>query len=471
MTRLRRTRRALAKARRPSTSARLDPGSLLDFVAKLQPRYEPPKHLAPLADVLERAPDGGLRVVVSVPPRFGKTELILASFIWHLLQRPHLQFMYLSYGGRLAHSKSGKARLLARQAGVQLDESTQSKAEWLTPEGGGLRASGMNQAVTGQGADVLVIDDPHRNRLDAESAVKRDQAWDLYTGTAETRLEPNGSVIICQQRWHEDDVAGRALATGEFIEINLAAIDESTGSSLWPSRWPVKNLHRIRKLVGEYNWVSQYQGRPMRRGGKVFADVQLTDAKPTEGIFVIGLDLAHTARTSSDWSAAVVMCREPSGRITVVDVEHAQERLAGVRRDGKLVEPGFNRRIARLMRLYPGARVVWKIGGKEDVIAELMAELKESPVPIETVPSVTNKYVNASAFATAWNDGDVFVLNAEWTERYVKQHISFTGNDGEEDDLVDASVAAFDQVNVGPAPHVDYGGGERRTAGLRGRYT
>lgn len=471
--RLRRTRRALAKLRRPSTNARIDPGPLLDFVPKLQPRYERPDHLAPLADILERAPKGGIRAVISVPPRMGKTELVLASIVKHLLRMPWLGFMYLSYGGRLAQSKSAKARTLARYAGVQLDESSSSKAEWLTPEGGGLRASGIEQSVIGHGADVIIVDDPHQNRLEAESKVKRDNVWDLYTSTVESRIEPDGSIIVCQQRWHEDDLAGRCLRTGEFVEVNLPAIWPN-GQPLWGKRWPVEKLLRRRKIIGEYDWVSQYEGKPMPVGGKTFADAILTDRVPTEGVYVIGVDLAHTARSSSDWSAAVVMCLETTSdgrtRITVVDVEYAQERLTTVRRDGS-VAPGFNRRIAVLQSKYPGARTVWRIGGKEDVIAELMAGLRDSPVPIEVVPAITIKWVAAQPYAASWNVGEVYVLRAPWTETFVRQHLAFTGKDGDEDDLVDAGIAAFDELAASGPARIDLGG-ERPTAGLkRERYT
>lgn len=425
-------------------------------------------HLAPLAEVLERAPEGGLRVVVSVPPRSGKTELFMTAFVWWLLQRPWLQFMYLTYGGRLAASKSGKARQLAQQAGVQLNESSRAKNEWLTAEGGAVRASGIDQSVTGEGADVIIIDDPHKNRLEAESAAKRENVWDLITGTAETRLTPNGSMIICQQRWHEDDAAGRALKSGEFTEINLQAI-RPDGQPLVPW-WPLETLMRKRRLIGEYNWASQYEGKPKPRGGRLFYDVVLCDElPPVLGPVAIGVDLAHTARTKSDWSVAVAMMLSlVDGLIYVLDVRRRQCRLTDVIRDEEIVDFGFCRDIAELQSAYPGARTVMHIGGKEDVVLELMGALKESPVHIEAIPASTDKWLRHQGYGAAWNRGEVVVPRGEgWANPFVTEHTGFSGDRGDRDDQIDAAGSAYIALTEGGPSIPEPGGGGRVTDSLR----
>lgn len=467
---IRRTRAAVAKARRrPHTESGGDPGPILEAVAKFQPRFMVPYWVAPLADVLERAPDGRLRVVVSLPPRSGKTELFLAAFVVWLLRRPWLQFIYLTYGGKLAESKAGKALALAREQGVDLDPTSQAKKQWLTTQHGGLRASGIDQAVTGEGADVLIIDDPHKNRLDAESKAKRDNVWDLITGTAETRLTPNGSIIICQQRWHEDDAAGRALATGEFTEINIPAINEK-GESFAPELWPVESLLRKKRIIGPYNWASQYEGRPAPRGGRLFFDVVLTSTLPTTGVVAIGVDLAHTARTKSDWCVAVAMLKADDGRCYVLDLRRRQARLADVVRNDKIVERGFARDIAELQARFPGARTVMHIGGKEDVILELMGALKDSPVQIEAIPATTDKWIRHQGYGAAWNRGEIVVPDAPWATSFVSEHRGFSGDEGDEDDQVDAGGSAFTALSEGEGHVPEAGGQERVTAGLkRGR--
>src|SRR3990167_5937023 len=353
--------------RQPSTNARLEPGSLMDYVPRLIAGYERPEHLAAFVSLLERAAHGGLRAVCTMPPRFGKTETAIAAVPWHLSRDPSLQFMYLSYGERLSFSKSKRARGLVAAAGIRLSDESNSAHEWLTPEGGGMRAGGIQQSVIGHGADVILLDDAHRNRAEAESKIGRDKAWDTYTSTVESRLEPDGSVLIFMQRWHDDDVAGRALRTGEFEHVNIAAIVE--GRSSWPSRWSLAQLERRRRIVGEYDWVSQYEGRPKTRGGAVFFDAVLRDDMPSTGAVVIGVDLAYTARTSADWSVAVAM------RLTgyhdgdrafpicsPIAIRRRQAKLHDVVRDGVVIETGFARDIAELQGRFPGAPTVMHVG-------------------------------------------------------------------------------------------------------------
>ncbi len=140
--------------------------SLLDYVPQLHPTYQRPEHLRIFASILERAAKGNLRCVVTMPPRWGKTELALTSVPWHLSQAPETQFMYLSYGERLSFSKSKRARMLCREAGIRLSDESNSAHEWLTPEGGGMRSGGIQQSVIGHGADIILLDDAHRNRAD-----------------------------------------------------------------------------------------------------------------------------------------------------------------------------------------------------------------------------------------------------------------------------------------------------------------
>jgi phage terminase large subunit-like protein len=290
--------------------------------------------------------------------------------------------------------------------------------------------------------------------------------WDLVTGTAETRLEPDGSIIICQQRWHEDDAAGRALATGEFMHINLKAIGDD-GSALW-HRWPVEELERKKKIVGPYNWASQYEGRPMPKGGRLFFDALLVDDIPAELVVAIGVDLAHTARTSSDWCVALAMGLDRRTRMRyVLDVRRRQARLADVVRDGQVLEMGFARDVAALQAAYPGARTVCHIGGKEDVVVELMGALKESPVYIETMPALTDKWVRHQAYGAAWNRGEIGVpRRAPWAAQLVSEHSGFRGKDGDEDDTVDAAGSAYTALEEAGAPP-EASGNERLTAGLR----
>jgi len=487
---LQRAAKRAALSRRPTINRTIERGALLDYVPRLHPNYERPAHLEAFAALLEQCGRGGLRAVVSMPPRWGKTELAITAIPWLLSGDPSLQFMYLSYGERLSFSKSKRCRELCHRAGLTLSETSNAAHEWLTPEGGGLRAGGMMQSVIGHGADCILVDDPHRNRAEAESEIQRDKAWDTYTSTVESRLEPGGSVVIMMQRWHEDDLAGRALATGEFTHINIPAILD--GSSTWPSRWPIEKLHRRRRIVGAYDWQSQYCGAPVSRGGRVFFDAVLLDRPPpSTGAVVIGVDLAHTSRTSSDWSVAVAMrCvghhdGDRSLPICVpIAMRRRQARLADVTRDGRIVEAGFARDVAELQARYPGAPTVTYTGGREDVVLELLAALQSSPVRIEGRRAVADKHVRAQPYAAAWNDGRIRIpTTGEWAshddggqgvaDTYVGEHVAFTGAPGGRDDIVDAAAAAYDRLAEGGTRIPTLGGSRRRTASLgpRRRFT
>ena len=135
--------------------------------------------------------------------------------------------------------------------------------------------AGVGGPITGKGADILIIDDPVKNAEEANSQTYRDKTWEWYQSTAYTRLEPKGAIILIMTRWHEDDLAGRLLkhmqnGTGEKWEvINLPAIAEENdllgrkpGEPLWPERYDLKELNRIKDTTGSYWWSALYQQRP-----------------------------------------------------------------------------------------------------------------------------------------------------------------------------------------------------------------
>ena len=143
------------------------------------------------------------RLMLFMPPRHGKSTLASVAFpAWHLGRHPQHEFISCSYSGSLAMGFSRKVRGLLREDGfksafkTRLDPTSQSAEAWLTTAGGGYVAAGVGGGITGKGAHVLVIDDPVKNRDDAESSNARESAWDWYTSTAYTRLAPGGGVLV-----------------------------------------------------------------------------------------------------------------------------------------------------------------------------------------------------------------------------------------------------------------------------------
>ena len=168
------------------------PCGLLDFIPRVARGYTRPEHLAPVASIFERAFAGEpVFACVSVPPRHGKTEMVLAAIAWWLSRRPEDALGFVSYASSFAESKSSRGRDYATAAGVQLHPSRNTLSEWRTTAGGGLLATGIGGPLTGQGVRLAVVDDPVKNREEAESALIRQRTWDWFTSTCLLYTSPS----------------------------------------------------------------------------------------------------------------------------------------------------------------------------------------------------------------------------------------------------------------------------------------
>jgi len=448
--RVQRTQAALERSRFTEPEIITAP-TLLDFVPRLSPQFSSPRHLAPLASALERAPHGRLRIVVSVPPRGGKTELVMHAVARWLSSDPALAVMYLTYGAKLAYSKSRRMRKLAMRAGVRLAPDARGKGEWLTADEGGMRAAGIDGDVIGHGAGVLIFDDPHKNRAEAESPVLRDHVWDQFKSAAETRLEPDGSVVLVQQRWNDDDCAARAIAEGyEYICLPALVGDGDDERSYWPERWSVADLRRIRASKSDYEWWSLYQGDPRPRDGRVFGDAvtcTLADL-PRIGRRATGVDLTHSSKTRTDYHASVTLL-EKDGVFWVVDVRRQRGTLTDERRTGPGHPPraGFVRELQHVRTLH-GSRFAMYTGRDEDLVLSLLATMGSEGIPIEARRAQADKWVRAQPVAAAWKAGRIRVpVDAPWADDFIAELVSFPG--GANDDQVDAFACAFDMLSQG----------------------
>lgn len=343
---------------------------------------------------------------------------------------------YVSYGADIARSKSRLARDYARAAGVSLRDDSSALTEWRTPLNGGLLATSIGGSLTGQGCQLLLVDDPHKDRAEAESALDRERVYEWFRGTAMTRVEPGGSVIVVHTRWVPDDLAGRlARDTDTTWEvINLPAIDEH-GRALWPSRWSVEALEARRREVGEYDWASQYQGIPRPKGGALFGDVRFYEELPDRGYTLsVGLDLAYTAKTHADYSVAVAMMRE-GDRYFVIDV--LREQI--------LASEFFEKLKAEHQTRFAGASWRSYVSSTEKGITDIMTN---EGLPVEGVLAKADKFVRAQPVAAAWNAGKILLpRSAPWLSSFVSEIKGFTGVADKHDDQVDALAAAFDVLS------------------------
>jgi predicted phage terminase large subunit-like protein len=395
-----------------------------------------PRHLAPLVALLERARHEPVRAVVSAPPQHGKSETIMHALAWHLAQDPTRTHAYVTYAGNFATDQSRRIRSITDSAGVEMSDQAALR-RWRTARGGGLIAEGVSGQLTGKSVDgIFVIDDPYKDRVEAESALKRERVWQFFTDVAKTRLNPAASVIVVHTRWHEDDLAGRLVKQHGWERVNLQAVSPE-GAPLWPERYTPQWLKEQREALGEYSWASLYMGEPRPRGGAVFRDVRLYDPQTTVvrshvWRVAIGVDLAYTARAKADYSTAVVLAADGQGVCYVLDVIRAQVEA-----------PAFAYQLAQLKHRY-AAPILWYAAGTEQGVAQF---IRNQGVPLEVQAPKGDKFVRSMGVAAAWNASRISVpMNAAWSNAFVEEVLAFTGVGDIHDDQVDALAAAYDQL-------------------------
>ena len=325
---------------------------LLPFILRFNDKYEPGWVHKDICDKLEWfsaavAARESPRLMIFMPPRHGKSEIGSRSFpAWHLGRYPDHEFIGCSYGSDLANGFSRKVRDVVKdpafgavfpECGVNKD--SQSVEQWLTTKGGGYSAAGVGGPITGKGAHVLVIDDPVKNRADAESATSREAVWDWYTSTAYTRLAPGGGVLVILTRWHDDDLAGRLLrkqAEGEgdewvVVEYPAQAVHDElfrkAGDPLHAERYDIEALERIKRAVGPRDWQALYQQNPTPDEGDYFnkSMFQWYGAQDipdySELNFYTAWDLAIGEKEQNDYSVGITVGVDKHDRTFVVDIQ------------------------------------------------------------------------------------------------------------------------------------------------------
>ena len=322
---------------------------LLPFVERFNPDYLAGWVHKDICQRLERfseqvANQESPRLMLFMPPRHGKSTLASVAFpAWHLGRHPDHEFISCSYSGSLAMNFSRKVRQLLREPVYKnvfeksrLDKDSQSVESWQTTRGGGYVAAGVGGGITGKGANILVIDDPVKNREDAESENNREATWDWYTSTAYTRLSPGGGILVILTRWHDDDLAGKLLRQAEdgadqWEVIKYPAIAEEdekfrkVGESLHPERYNVDALEQIRKAIGPRDWSALYQQNPVSDEGDYFSRDMIRyydfDEIDTSHLnYYCAWDLAIGQRDRNDYSVGIVVGVDEYDTLYVVDV-------------------------------------------------------------------------------------------------------------------------------------------------------
>ena len=244
--------------------------------------YEINWHHREICEALERIESGESDLLlIECPPRHGKSQLSSIYFpAWYLGRNPNKEIITASYSGDLAKTFGAKTRDIIGSEMYQgifntkLKADSKSKDKWNTDAGGSYVSVGRGGATTGRGANIFIVDDPFKDREEAESQTIRDKVWDWYRSVVYTRLEKGGAVVIIQTRWHLDDLIGRVerncKETGkkyEKISFPAVAIEEEPnrqiGEALWVNKYPLERLNEIKSTIGLYDWSALYQQNPI----------------------------------------------------------------------------------------------------------------------------------------------------------------------------------------------------------------
>jgi hypothetical protein len=270
------------KAKKELAIRELSRRKLLPFIEYNFVDYRANWHHKLLIEKLEAVERGEIkRLIVEMPPRHGKSEIVSVQFpAWFIGKNPDKAIITSCYASELATDFGGQTRNLINTReyqyifdDIKLAEDSQAKNNWgISGHRGRYVATGVGGAITGKGADVLIIDDPFKNREDADSPVIREKVWKWYTSTARTRLSPNGAIVIVHTRWHDEDLIGKILQSenaDNWERLRLPAIateDEEfrlKGEPLWANQYTLENLMETKQDIGPYDWSALYQQDPV----------------------------------------------------------------------------------------------------------------------------------------------------------------------------------------------------------------
>jgi predicted phage terminase large subunit-like protein len=434
----------------------------LTFVKHVWPTFIHGRHHAIMANAFERVARGELkRLIINMPPRHTKSEF--ASYLlpaWFLGRFPQKKIIQCSNTGELAVGFGRKVRNLVdsevyHDIFPELSLSTDSKAagRWNTSKGGDYFAIGVGGTVTGKGADVLIIDDPHSEQEAAMAAVNPDiydKVYEWYTSGPRQRLQPGGAIIMVMTRWAQRDLTGQVLKSAaqrggeEWEVIEFPAILPS-GNPLWPEFWSKEELEALHEELPNAKWQAQYQQNPV---GNESAIVKRdwwkwweSDEPPRCDYILQTWDTAFEKTQRADYSAGttwgVFINDEDNSLPNIILLDTYKKRVEWVDLKKDV--------LAQYRDWEPDGMLIEKKASG----APLIYELRAMGIPVQeyTPGKGQDKIARLNAVSDIIASGKVWVPRTRWAEELVDEIAAFPS--GEHDDLVDATTLALMRFRQG----------------------
>lgn len=439
-----------------------------------QGRWHTAKHLDLITSKLQQVSEDtakGIphRLIITLPPRHGKSEVVSKKFpAWHLGRNPEHEIVLSSYSADLAydHSRIARNTLLSHSElfGISIAKDSAAVGRWgLEGHRGGLFAAGVGGPITGRGMHIGIIDDPFKNAEEANSETIREKVWNWYTTTFYTRLAPGGSIIILMTRWHEDDLVGRLLEREKediqkgldiisWEAINLPAIAEESdplerlpGEALWSERFPIETLRETKRTLGSYWFDALYQQRPAPAEGNKFKRRWFRYFEEMDDYYILHTpegnvtipkdkcwrfqtaDTASSEKQSSDYTVLTDWIVTPNNDLLVDDV--FRDRIE-VPEQEKVFQ----------QRYYEKKPLFQAIETKNTGIA-LKQYLIRKGLPIKELKADVDKVSRAATIMVIYENGKVYHRkNSYWLEEWESELVTFPT--GKYDDQVDTAAYA-----------------------------
>lgn len=455
--------------------------NLIDFITYTMPEYEVNWHHRVICEYLDKFARLEIkRLMIFAPPRHGKSQIVSRHLPAYILGRdPDVPIIAASFGDALARRMNRDVqRIIDSDEYRRVFPQTQlygknirtlAGGSWLRNSdefevveyNGYYRGSGVGGAITGMGMKYGIIDDPVKNRQEANSQTVRDGIWDWYTSTFRTRLAPGGGILITVTRWHDDGLEARLLKLAassakadQWTVLSFPAIAEEPspsydrrqpGQALWPTKYNEDELETTRISVGSYDWNSLYQQRPAPPEGGMFKRhwFKTVKASTAQAIRVRYWDKAGS-HDDGAYSCGVLMALKPDRTYCVEDVVRGQwsalEREQVIKYTAQADENRYGD-VTIWQEQEPGS------GGKESA-ENTVRNLAGFDIRTERVTG--DKATRAGPFAAQCEAGNVTMVEAPWNIPYLDELASFPF--GKYKDQIDSSSGAFNKLVRNEAP-------------------